>query len=102
MFYVKQDPSGTAKRDFILMDEDGNEIDGSGHTGNGWLYNCNDCCIKCKWWIYSSETITGSSSSNTATIKKDLLGHKGLLLLNFQIQKKLQWQVLQLILHKQI
>ena len=35
MFYVKQDPSGTAKRDFILMDEDGNEIDGSGHTGNG-------------------------------------------------------------------
>ena len=51
VFYVKQDPSGTAKQDFILMDEDGNEIDGSGHTGNGGWYfsNCNDCCIKCKW-----------------------------------------------------
>ena len=29
VFYVKQDTSGTAKRDFILVDEDGNEIDGS-------------------------------------------------------------------------
>ena len=92
VFYVKQDPSGTAKRDFILMDEDGNEIDGSGHTGNGaggTLATAMIVVSNVNGEFTPGETITGSSSSNTATIKKDLLGHKGFTSFEFSDTKEI-------------
>ena len=105
MFYIKQDPSGTAKQDFILMDEDGNEIDGSGHTGagtGGTLATAMIVVSNVNGEFTPGETITGSSSSNTATIKKDLLGHKGFTSFEFSDTKEITMAVLQLILHKQI
>jgi hypothetical protein len=92
VFYVKQDPSGTAKQDFILMDEDGNEIDGSGHTGNGaggTLATAMIVVSNVNGEFTPGETITGSSSSNTATIKKDLLGHKGFTSFEFSDTKEI-------------
>ena len=80
VFYVKADTSGTAKRDFILVNADGTEVDGSAHTGagsGGALSMGKVVVSSVNGEFQAGETITGSSSSNTATIKANVFGNKG-------------------------
>ena len=80
VFYVKQDTSGTAKRDFILVNADGTDVDGSAHTGagtGGTLSMGKVVVSAVNGEFQSGETITGGTSSNTATIKADVFGNKG-------------------------
>ena len=80
VFYVKQDTSGTAKRDFILVNADGTEVDGSAHSGagTGGTLSMGKVVISAvNGEFLAGETITGGTSSNTATIKADVFGNKG-------------------------
>jgi hypothetical protein len=79
VYYVKQVIGGTAKREFALYDSSGTAVDGTGHTGAGTGGNIATSKVvvsNVQGDFLPNETVTGGTSSNTATTKTDVFENK--------------------------